>query len=169
MYRFMRNGLTGRISQWFVIAILLVRALIPVNVMIDMDAAKQGHVALTLCSGHGPMFSQVAPPGPDLAGSHMHHRMGNAVLKSADGTAHPDPAADDPMPADSGFCPFSSALVVAYVALAFCITLLARRPTRHFRKTRSGRPPWRPSLYARPLTRAPPSFCQSSSDTCIRF
>lgn len=142
-----RNALAG-IIQWFVIAILLARALIPVNVMIDMGSAKQGRIALTLCSGHGPMFARAVPPGSDLASSHMHHRMGNAVSKSADGTRPPGLAA----PADNGFCPFSSALVVAYVALAFCMALIARRPTRHFRKTHSGRPPWRPLLYGRPLT-----------------
>lgn len=162
--RLIRNGLSCRISPWLVIAILLLRALIPANVMIDMDAAKHGHVALTLCSGHGPMFPRVAPSGPDLTSSHMQHGMGSAVS-----AAHPGPAGDDPMPADSGFCPFSSTLVVAYLALAFCIALLARRPARHFRKPRSRCPPWRPSLHARPQTRAPPSFCQHSSDIRIRF
>lgn len=157
--RFLRNGPGGRLSQWLVIVILLARALVPVNVMIDMEAAKLGHFTLTLCSGHGPMFTRVALPMPAMSGSHMHQEMRDAALKSTDGKAHPSPAADDSMPTDNGICPFSSALVVAYVALALCIMFYAFRSARRLRKARADHRPTPPSLYARPLTRAPPSFC----------
>lgn len=157
--RFLRNGLGGRLSRWLIIAILLVRALVPVNVMVDMEAAKQGHFTFTLCSGHGPMFSHASLAMAGMTGSHMHHQMGDMVLKSTEGKAHPSPAADDSMPADNGICPFSSALVVAYVALALCITLFALRSARRLRNARADHRPTPAPPYARPLTRAPPSFC----------
>lgn len=157
--RVIRSGLGGRISQWLVIAILLARALVSVNAMVDMEAAKQGHFTLVLCSGHGPMFSRAAFPMLGITGSHMHHEMGIAMPKSAGDKSQPKPGADDSMPADGGFCPFSSSLVVAYVALALCIALLALLASRHLRRARVDQPPWLLLPYSRPLTRAPPSFC----------
>ncbi|AMV48241.1 hypothetical protein [Paraburkholderia caribensis] len=156
----LRGGVASRSLFLLAFTVLFARALLPGVVMLGFGA-PQASFGLVMCSGHGPMFAHDQAMtdmgdmgGMDMSSAPMPGMDMSSAMKMDD---HPSMLGHSSAMGDMGdLCPFSAAFIVACFGIALACLLFTLAAIARVWRVVLARTVFLPSLYFRPLSRAPP-------------
>lgn len=154
-----QGGMAKRCVLFVVFTVLLSRALLSSNVMLDIEAPA-GSFGLVMCSGHGPVFPIEHGPAV-VEGMHMEGDPAtpgmamSAVLSTIGDT----PPAAGPMDSDKDrLCPFSAVFLSVIASVAFLSLFIGFVIANRSWSVSGTSLPVRYIPHCRPRARAPPIF-----------